>query len=68
MEYHINVTITDPLHQVSYSYHDPRRCPSRRICHLHITRQANTILHAKNKDKGKTNKTSEIQIQTSPYQ
>jgi hypothetical protein len=33
-----------PLHQVSYSCHDPRLCTPCRTCHLHIMRQANAIL------------------------
>jgi hypothetical protein len=52
------VTIPDPLYQVSYSYHDPYRCPSCRTYHLHTTRQANTILQTRNKDKGKINETA----------
>jgi hypothetical protein len=43
-EYPTCVTIFGPLHQVSYSCHDPRHCPPYRTYHLHITRQANTIL------------------------
>jgi hypothetical protein len=39
------VIIISPLHQVSYSYHDPRRCLSCHTYHLHTTRQGNTILH-----------------------
>jgi hypothetical protein len=39
------VTIPDPLHRVSYSCHDPRRCPPCRTCHLHTMRQANVILY-----------------------
>jgi hypothetical protein len=39
------LTILDPLHQVSYSYLDPHCCPPYRTCHVHITRQANMILH-----------------------
>jgi hypothetical protein len=42
------------LHQVFYSYHDPRRCPACRTCQLHNMKQANMILHT-DKDKGKTN-------------
>jgi hypothetical protein len=45
IEYPTCATISDPLHQVSYSCHDPRHCPPCRTCHLHTTRQANTILH-----------------------
>jgi hypothetical protein len=37
--------ISGPLHQVSYSYHNPHCYLSCRTCHLHTTRQANTILH-----------------------
>jgi hypothetical protein len=43
-EYPISATIFSPLHQVSYSCHDPHRCTSCRTCHLHSTRQANAIL------------------------
>jgi hypothetical protein len=39
------LTIIGPLHQVSYSCYDHRRCPPCRTCHLHTTRQANAILH-----------------------
>jgi hypothetical protein len=39
------LTISGPLHRVSYSCHDPCRYPLCRTCHLHITRQANTIFH-----------------------
>jgi hypothetical protein len=45
------LTIPGPLHQVSYSCLDPRRCPPCRTCYLHTTRQANTILHT---NKGNT--------------
>jgi hypothetical protein len=37
-------TIPDPLHQVSYSCHDPRRYSPCRNWHLHTMKQANTIL------------------------
>jgi hypothetical protein len=40
------------LHQGFYSYHDPRRWPSCRTCHLHTTRQANTILYKKDNGVG----------------
>jgi hypothetical protein len=43
-EYPTCATILGPLHQVSYSYHDPRCCTSCRTYHLHTTRQANMIL------------------------
>jgi hypothetical protein len=46
-EYPTCVTIPGPLHQVSYSCHDSRRCTSCRTCHLHTMRQANTILQMK---------------------
>jgi hypothetical protein len=46
-EYPTSATIPDPLHQVSYSFHDPRRCMPCHICHLHTTRQANVILQTK---------------------
>jgi hypothetical protein len=46
-EYPTCATILGPLHQVSYSYHDPHRYMLCRTCHLHITRQANTILQTK---------------------
>jgi hypothetical protein len=39
------LTISDPLHQVSYSCHDLHRYPPCHTYHLHITRQANVILH-----------------------
>jgi hypothetical protein len=55
-EYLTCVTILDSLHQVSYSYHDPRRYTSCRTFHLHTMRQANVILQT-NKDKSKTNET-----------
>jgi hypothetical protein len=48
-----SATISGPLHQVSYSCHDPRHCTPCRTCHLHTTRQVNTILQT-NKDKRKT--------------
>jgi hypothetical protein len=41
------LTIPDHLQQVSYFYHDTHRCPLCRTCHLHTTRQENTILHMK---------------------
>jgi hypothetical protein len=37
--------IPGPLHQVSYSCHDPHCCPPCHTCLLHTTRQANAILH-----------------------
>jgi hypothetical protein len=61
------LTILSHLHQVSYSYLDPCRCPSCHSCYLHITRHANTILHM-NKGKVKTTKIFWIWIQTSAYQ
>jgi hypothetical protein len=39
--------IPDPLHQVSYSCLDPRRCMPCCICHLYIMRLANVFLHTK---------------------
>jgi hypothetical protein len=39
------LTIPGPLHQVSYSYLDPHQCSTCHTCYLHITRQANVILH-----------------------
>jgi hypothetical protein len=45
IEYTTCVTILGSLHQICYSYHDPRRCPSCRTYHLHTMRQANMILH-----------------------
>jgi hypothetical protein len=56
-EYPTCATNPDPLHQVSYSCHDPHRCTSCRTCHLHTMRQANTILQTKKKIKEKQNKT-----------
>jgi hypothetical protein len=41
------LTISGPLHQVSYSFHDPHRCPPYHTYHLHTTRQANVILHTR---------------------
>jgi hypothetical protein len=46
-EYPTCATIPGPLHQVSYSCHDPHRCTPCRTCHLHTTRQANMILQMK---------------------
>jgi hypothetical protein len=43
-EYPTCATIIGPLHQVSYSCHDPHHYTSCRTCHLHTMRQANTIL------------------------
>jgi hypothetical protein len=40
IEYPTCATILDPLHQVSYSCHDPHRCTPCRTYHLHTTRQA----------------------------
>jgi hypothetical protein len=39
------LTISDHLHQVSYSCLDSHRCPPYRTCYLYTMRQANTILH-----------------------
>jgi hypothetical protein len=47
------LTIPGPLHQVSYSCHNPCHCPSCRTSHLHTMRQANVIIYM-NKDKSKT--------------
>jgi heterodisulfide reductase subunit B len=47
------------LHQGSYFWHDPRRYTPCRTCHLHTTRQANTILQMKQKIKEKQNETIE---------
>jgi hypothetical protein len=55
-EYPSCAIIPDPLHQVSYSCHGPRRCTTCRTCHLHTTRQANVVLQ-RNKDKRKTKQT-----------
>jgi hypothetical protein len=41
------LVIPDPPCQVSYSCPDPHHCLPRHICHLHITRQANSFLHTK---------------------
>jgi hypothetical protein len=46
-EYLTCATILGPLHQVSFSCHDPHRCTPYRTFHLHTTRQANTILKMK---------------------
>jgi hypothetical protein len=55
-EYPTCATIPGPLHQISYSCHDPCRCPSWRTCHLHTTRQANMILLMKQRIKVKLSK------------
>jgi hypothetical protein len=52
-EYPTYATILGPLHQVSYSCYGPHHCTSCHTCHLHTTRQANTILQW-NKGKRKT--------------
>jgi hypothetical protein len=65
IEYPTCATIPDPLHQVSYSYHDPCRCTPCRACHMHTTREA-TRFSTWYKDKSKTTKISQIRIQTSP--
>jgi hypothetical protein len=44
-DYPTCATIPGPLHQVSYSCHDPCCCPSCHTYHLHTMRQANVILH-----------------------
>jgi hypothetical protein len=41
------LTILNPLYQISYSCLDPRRYSSYHTYHQHIMRQANTILHTK---------------------
>jgi hypothetical protein len=46
-EYPTCTTIPGPLHQVSYSYHGPRRYTPCRTYHLHTTRQANVIPQTK---------------------
>jgi hypothetical protein len=46
-EYPTCATIPDPLHQVSYSCHGPRRGTPCRTCHLHTMRQVNAILQTK---------------------
>jgi hypothetical protein len=46
-EYLTCETISDPLQQVSYFWQDLRHFPPCRTCHLHTTRQANTILQTK---------------------
>jgi hypothetical protein len=43
-EYLTYVTIPSPLHQVSYSCHDPRHYTPCRTYHLRTTRQENMIL------------------------
>jgi hypothetical protein len=44
-EYLTCAIIPGPLHQVSYYCHDSGHYLSCCTCHLHIIRQANTILH-----------------------
>jgi hypothetical protein len=56
-EYPTYATILGPLHQVSYSCHGPHRCTPCHTCHLHTTRQANTIFSNETKIKEKQNKT-----------
>jgi hypothetical protein len=46
-EYPTCASILGPLHQVSYSGQNHHRCMPCRTCHLHTMRQANTILHLK---------------------
>jgi hypothetical protein len=46
-DYPTCATNTSPLHQVSYSYHDPHQCLPCRTYHLHTTRQTNAILQMK---------------------
>jgi hypothetical protein len=59
------LTIPNPLHQVCYSCHDPYHCPPCCTCHLHTTRQANAILHTKQRYTSRTIEMSQIRIQTS---
>jgi hypothetical protein len=56
-EYPTCVIILGPLHQVSYSCHGSHRCTLCHTCHLHTTRQANTILQIKQRKKKKQNET-----------
>jgi hypothetical protein len=67
IEYLTCATISGPLHQVSYFYHDPHHYPMPYLSPAHPPRQENVILHT-DKDKYKTNKMSQIQIQTLPNQ
>jgi hypothetical protein len=53
IEYPTCATISGPLHQVFYSCHNPHRCPPCCTCHLHTMRQANMILHTKQRIKVK---------------
>jgi hypothetical protein len=56
IEYPTYMTIPGPLHQFSYSSHDPRHCTPCYTYHLHTLRQANMILQMKqNKRKTKRN-------------
>jgi hypothetical protein len=50
------LTILGPLQQVSYSCHDPRRCPPCHTYYLHTTRQANKIPHTNQRIKEKLSK------------
>jgi hypothetical protein len=59
------LTILSPLHQVSYSCHDPHCCPLYRIRHLH-TKSKHDSLHKI--DISRSTKTSRIQIQTKTHQ
>jgi hypothetical protein len=65
IEYPTCATISDPLHQVSYSFHDPHRCPPYHTC---TPWDKQTWFSKRNKDKDKTTKMSWIRIQTSPCQ
>jgi hypothetical protein len=57
-EYLTCATIPSPLHQVSYSYHNPHHCTPCCTCHLHTTRQANMILQTKQRQKKNKTKLS----------
>jgi hypothetical protein len=56
IEYPTCATFLGPPHQVSYSCHDSRRCPSCHTCYLHTTRQAIVILHMNQRIKVKLSK------------
>jgi hypothetical protein len=54
------LTISDYLHQVSYSCHNVGCCPPCHTYHLHIMRQVNMILYINMIDISRTIKTSRI--------
>jgi hypothetical protein len=66
-EYPTCATIPDPLHQVSYSCHDPHRCRYAAPA-IFTPRDKETRFSKWNRDKGKTTKMAWIRIQISVSQ